>query len=258
MQLPPVTPYRMTLTEHSKHVIIACLVAVVLLAGVHFGHKIVAHYDGVAHDQRVLADEALKIQQDKNKTDAAASVEIAKTQAKRDAVDAAERKRVESENTKLRSDLADAKLRLADQQTKDKALQPVELANRVAALAGVSASDVKVTPDGFEFSLPATQNVVQLLDELFSDRATIASQQKIIDNDESRIATANDSISGLHEQVGQLNERITGLKSELNKMGEDWNKQKKDDRRQARKRSFKWFVSGAATGAVVVIKLVMF
>ena len=245
----------MTLTAHSKHVILACIAAVVLLAAIHFGHKIVSHYDGVAHDQRVLADEALKVQQDKNKQDADASVKIAQVQARKDAADLAERKRTEAENASLRSDIASIKKTLADQQTKDKALPPVELANRVAALAGVNASDVRVSPDGFEFSLPATQNVVQLLDELFSDRATVVSQQKIIDNDESRISTANINIDGLHEQVGQLNERIAGLQAEIKRTQEDWNKQKADDKRQARKRSFKWFVTGAAAGAVVVIKL---
>ena len=247
----------MTLTEHSKHVLIACIAAVVLLFAIHFGHKIVDHYDGVAHDQRVLADEALRVQQDKNKADADASVKIAQAQAQRDAADSAERKRVETENAKLRSDIANIKKTLAEQQAKDKALLPSELASRVAALAGVTASDVKVTPDGFEFSLPATQNVTQLLDELFSDRATIVSQQGIISNDESRINTANTSIDGLHEQVGQLNERIAGLQAEIKKIQDDWNKQKIDDKHQARKRSFKWFIAGAATGAAVVVKLVL-
>lgn len=247
----------MTLTQHSKHVVIACIAAVVLLALIHFGHKIVSHYDGIAHDQRVLADQALKVQQDKNKTDADTSIKIAEVQAKKDTADTLERQRVEVENAKLRSDIEGIKKSLVDQQAKDKSLQPSELASRIAALAGVTASDVKTNEDGFEFSLPATQNVVQLLDELFSARATIVSQQNIIANDESRIATANTDISGLHEQVGQLNERIAGLQSEIKKIQDDWSKQKTDDKHNARKKSFKWFITGAATGAAIVVKLVV-
>lgn len=244
----------MTLTQHSKHVIIACVAALVLLIA---GHKIVAHYDGVAHDQRVLADQALKVQQDKNKSDAEASIKIAQIQAQKDSADTAERARVETENAKLRNDIASIKRTLADQQGKDKALPPAELANRIAQLAGVTASDIKVNPDGFQFSVPATQNVVQLLDELSSDRTTIVSQQSIITNDESRIATANTDIAGLHEQVGQLKTTVDNLQLSLTKMADDWNKQKTDDKHQARKRSFKWFVTGAATGAVIVVKLVL-
>ena len=258
MQFPSLTPIDMTLTQHSKHVIIACIIAAMFLVGASLVHKYLVHSDGVAHDQRVLADEALRVQQEKDKTDAAASVKIALAQAKRDATDRAQKQKTEAENARLRADIDSIKKTLAEQQSKDKALQPTELANRVAALAGVTAQDIKVLPDGFEFSLPATQNVVQLLDELFSNRSTIVSQQTIISNDEDRIATADASINGLHEQVGQLNERIAGLKSELKKMGDDWDKQKKDEARKARKRSFKWFVAGAATGAAIVIKLVKF
>lgn len=243
----------MQLTAHTKHVIIACVIAVVVLLSVF---KIQAHFDGVAHDNRVLADQQLKVSQEKNKTDAAASVEIAKAQVKRDSDNEAEKRRVDFENAKLRADIDSLKKTLQDQQGKDRALPPVELANRIASLAGVTAQDIKVTPDGFEFSLPATQSVVQLLDELVSTRQTVVSQNSIIANDESRVQKADADISGLHEQVGQLNERIVNLNGSIKAIKDDWAKQKTDDKNKARKKGFKLFVAGAVTGAVIVIKLV--
>lgn len=231
--------------KHAKHVIIAVLVVIMLF-------KIVAHLDGKAHDARVLADQSLKVQQEKNRTDADTSVKIATEQTKRESENTVVRDRTDADNKRLQSQIFDLKLQLSEQQKKDSVLPPTEQASRISTLIGGIPGDVKSVPDGILFSPSAASTTVQLLDETVTLRQTTQTQQAIIANNNMRIQSDETTLSGLHEQVGQLKERVSNLEGTIKQTNETWQKDKKDDAHKSRNRIVKALGIGAAIGAAVV------
>jgi hypothetical protein len=160
-----------------KHLAITLIVSGVLLVCYY---KWVAHADGVAHDERVLAEAKLKQDEtaqkaaDERANQAEKAYDLLKTQ-------------MDGQNAALRGQITALGLALSQRQTQDRALPPSELADRHIALIGGVPGDVKATPDGILATLGAERQTVVLLEELPADRQTIKNQEAIIANKDKQV-----------------------------------------------------------------------
>lgn len=144
------------ISAHEKHIILGVIVAVVLLVG---SWKVIAHLDGVAHDQAVLAK--AKVDADK---------ELAKTQAVQSATDKADLQKqlnsLAASNASLQASVAALRSQLANQRKQDAALAPDALADRWATLINVQSTEIKPAADGITASVTAAHATVDALEEL--------------------------------------------------------------------------------------------
>jgi hypothetical protein len=172
-----------------KHLVITLIVSVVFL---FCYYKWVAHADGVAHDERVLAEAKLKQDEtaqkaaDERANQAEKAYELLKTQ-------------MDGQNAALRGQITALTVALAQRQTQDRALPPPELADRHIALIGGVPGDVKATSDGILATLGAERQTVVLLEELPADRQTIKNQETIIGNGQKTLESLQRSWNTEHD-----------------------------------------------------------
>lgn len=144
------------MSPHIKHLLIAALVAVVVL-GVTW--KVLAHFDGKAHDARVLAEQTLKEDLDKAKVQAAATA--SDKQALQGQLSA-----LTASNDALRRDLASLRAQLANQRQQNDAMAPDALSARWSMLIGTPAGEVTPAANGLNVTLPAAHQTVNQLEEI--------------------------------------------------------------------------------------------
>lgn len=144
----------MTLDSHKKHLIIAAMVVVVVPV---LAWKVIAYEGGIAHDQRILAEEKLKN-----------DLAIAKTQAQATAADTALLQQqvasLQASNNALRTTLAKLDADLANRRQQDAALPPDALAARWLALVG--KGQITPQPQGLLADDVASHATVDQLERL--------------------------------------------------------------------------------------------
>lgn len=226
--------------ERHHRLFITAIIVLVLLLG---WRKWVAHEDGLAHDQRVLADSNLKQIQDSNKAKD-------DQQAKQDKAFQDLSAQVTAANQQSQAQIAALKTSLQQQQAKDSTMALPDLGTRWQGMIGVQPSDVKASSDGVTVTDTAARNTVTQLEEIPVDRQTIATQQTIINRDDQQIAACQSDINGLHEQVGGKNAEIKAAKDACEA-------EKKELKASARKSKWRWFLGGIAAGATAAVKLVL-
>lgn len=144
----------MTLTPHLKHIILAVLIAAVVLL---VAWKVIAYEGGIAHDQRVLAEERLKNDLAVAKVQADASKAAQSDLDQKLAASNAAVARLSTEVAQLRNDLA-------TRRQQDAALAPPELAARWQGLIGKGV--VTAAPGGILADDAASHETVSELEEL--------------------------------------------------------------------------------------------
>lgn len=224
--------------ETHKHL---AIVIVVLLALLFLTCKLVAHFDGVAHDDFVLKREALKQTEQHNVELAAAQVDFATKYTALSQQVAADRKRYDAENAALRN-------QLADRQQKDNQLAPPELATRWEQIIGAQPGSVQSQPDGLLASLPTAHATVSLLEEVETCHGTNDNQLKIIHDLDLKADKCQQYVDTI------LLPRIDGLVAESKQKTETFEAEKKDMKKQARKAKIKAYIAGAGTVLIFVGK----
>lgn len=220
--------------------LIVIVVSVILLFGFR---KWIAHEDGVAHDQKVLADANLKQLQASNAVKDA-------SQAKQDQAFQELSNQVTAANQASQMQIAALRTQLQKQQDQDKVIPVPALGNRLSELTGSKVGEVKPSSDGLDVSESASRAVVSQLEELPIGRQTITTQQSVIARDDQEITACKSDVNGLHEQIGR---DAAVLKAANDACAAD----KKDMKASARKSKWHWFLGGVAAGATVAARLLL-
>lgn len=215
-----------------KHTIICIVIAAAVLLG---WYKFVAHEDGIAHDQRVLAEAQLKTDQ---KAQLAASVQAQKDQQAYSVL----KQQMDSQNAQLRSQITALSIALGAQRDKDSKMAPPELAERQISLVGALPGDIKAVPDGLLVNLDASHKTVSMLEEVPALRQTVQNQDKLIANDKSELASIQTALTS--SQVAE-----TACKTTQVSQAAACEAEKKEIKAKARKHSF-WFALGSFIGGV--------
>ncbi len=188
----------MILTPHSKHLILAAIAGVLVLL---ISWKVVAHLDGTAHDQAVLAK--AQVDADFQK----AKLQAGQTQADKTALQS-QLNNLAASNANSRAEIQALRSQLADQRKQDTTLNPNDLAGRWATLIGTSATEIKASTNGIEASIPAAHATVDALEEVpeLKEEAkkqaansvekdnTLQSQQKLIASTEAELGTCKKTV----------------------------------------------------------------
>lgn len=220
--------------ETHKHLAITLVVAAVCL---FIAVKVMAHLDGVAHDQRVLAEE--KLRQDQSAQHAA------EAQA---AIDRQESDRIQAEmarqNAALRSQNAVLMSALSARQQQDRQLPPSELATRWEGLIGAAPGAIKPLPEGLLAPLPAAQETVVRLEEVPALRQGNKNLEGIIANDAATQAT-------LLKRATSADNALAACKQTQESMQKACDLRVKDEVAKANKRG--WLRSlGAFIGGIIL------
>lgn len=171
------------MTPHVKHMIWAGVALALVFCSLLGWWKYIAHQDGVAHDNRVLAEERLKTDKQNQKA--------AEDQAARDKADYDRKKAVwDARYAQLNARIASLAASLAARQEQDRALPLPELGQRLSGLVGAVPGDVRAVPDGLFVGDDAAHKTVSLLEEIPTDRETMASQAKLIENKDEELTSA--------------------------------------------------------------------
>ncbi len=188
----------MILTPHLKHLILAVIAGVLILL---ISWKVIAHLDGTAHDQAVLA----KAQVD-------ADLQKAKLQSQQTQVDKTALQNqlniLAQSNANLASKVSSLQNQLSDQRKQDASLNPNDLAGRWAGLVGFAPSEIQPTLTGLSVSLNASHSTVDALEEIpvikqeeqaLKDNSvqkdnTIGSLQKTLGSTEAELNTCKQTV----------------------------------------------------------------
>ncbi len=223
----------MALTVHSKHVILAAIIAIVLLL---VSWKIVAHYDGLAHDSAVLA----KAQVD-------ADLQKSKIQASQTASDKADLKKqvdiLTQSNIITKNELASIRSKLDDQKAKNVTLSSVDLAARWETLLSLDSAEMKPQSDGIFVTMIGARTTVNALEELPALRQEI--EKKDVNSKEK-----DNTISSLQKSLGSTEAELTTCKKTVIDQDDSCKKQIKDIKAQARKHSV-WAALGGFVGGLI-------
>lgn len=146
----------MTLTAHSKHVILAVIISIFLLL---VSYKLVAHFDGIAHDQAVLAKSQVDADLQKAKIQAGQTAQA--NQALQVQLTA-----LAASNANLASRVSSLQNQLVNQRKQDDTLNSNDLAIRWATLLGTSPSEIKPSANGIETTSSAAHSTVNALEEI--------------------------------------------------------------------------------------------
>lgn len=208
----------MTFLETHKHLVIVVVIAVAVLFIVF---KVVSHFDGVAHDKRVLAEEQVKedlqkaqLQAAQSKTDTAALQTQLNTLA--------------ASNQALQAGIAQLRSQLASQRQKDSVMPPSDLADRWHML--VPDGQIKLLPDGLEADLPAAHATVSALEEipvLKTEKERIENNSSLKDETISRALKVRDDKDAelvtckktLQDDENKYNEKIKEIRAKDLKRG---------------------------------------
>lgn len=197
--------------ETHKQLAIVIVVAMVVLLIIH---KIVAHFDGVAHDRLVLAQQQVKEDLDKAKLQASQSnVDAAALQSQINTLYAS--------NQALRDSIAQLRSQLTAQRQKDASMPPSDLANRWHTL--VPDGQIKPVPDGLLADITASHSTVSALEEipvLKSEKEkveknsslkdeTIARALKMRDDKQSELTTCQQIV---RDDEKRCNDKISDIK----------------------------------------------
>lgn len=186
----------MTLTPHVKHLIIAGAIAIVIIV---VTWKVIAYAGGIAHDQRVLAEEKLANDLAVAKVQAVASAAAsADLQQKLDAQTAATA-RLQADILKLRSDLA-------VQRDRDAQLPPDALAVRWQGLIGKGV--VASAPGGLLADLPAAHETVSELEELPVLREEKAKVEAVSAGKDQTIMSAQNLVTAVKSELSTCQQTV--------------------------------------------------
>jgi septal ring factor EnvC (AmiA/AmiB activator) len=225
------------LAEH-KHLVIVIISAIALYAMVA---KIQSHFDGVAHDQRIIQEQQVKADLEKARADA--------EQTHRDRDDLTRQlSTLAQSNADLKTSLIALRSQLQAQQAKDATLPPDALAERWGALIG-SPGQLKLEANGILASLAAAHTTVAQLEELPVLREE--TNQKDRNGQQKDVV-----ITRLQSVTEDLTRELGTCKVTIADKDELCRKQLDEVKARARKRERNWFVAGlvAATGLIFGLK----
>lgn len=225
--------------ERHHRLFITTIIALVLFFG---WAKWVVHQDGVAHDNKVLAEDKLKQSVNDNK-------QIAVDQAKRDSDYQKIVSQVLADNNRLQSENSNLKNFLSQQQEADKTLPPSQLSTRWASLVNLPPENFQVTPpDSITVSNQASKETVSQLDEVQTNRAIISKDDQIIANDVKQNTSCSEDLGGCRTQVA-------GLQDEIKKQQNACNKEKDAIKASNRKHNIVYAIVSFVAGIIVRGKL---
>lgn len=219
--------------DHER-LIITIVVALVLVFGYSKGINYFAARDQINSNKDNIV---LQAQVDANKQSAAQSQQIV-TQYQQLA------SQLVAANRQISTAQAQRAQATQQQQTVDKNLPPVELAQRWAVLTKTDSAGVQISGNGYQVSAnTAVQTVVQLetIPQLQGD---LVGEQSIAVNQSKQIDGLNGVVTSLHTQVEGLNTQIV----DQTKACTD---EIKTVKAEARKSKLKWYVAGLVTRGAI-------